>query len=95
MSGAFTESIVEDAALAWLEALGYTVRHGPDIAVGEPGAERSDPDYRDVVLDRRLRQSLVRLNPDLPHEAIEDAYRKLTRIDAPSLVSATARCTGC
>src|SRR6266702_4487063 len=35
----FTESIVEEAALAWLEALGYAVLHGPDIAVGMPGAE--------------------------------------------------------
>ena len=42
---AFTESIVEEAALAWLEALGYSVLHGPEIAVGEPGAERSDPNY--------------------------------------------------
>jgi len=31
----FTESIVEDAALGWLEALGYAILHGPDIAVGE------------------------------------------------------------
>lgn len=86
MSRAFTESIVEDAALAWLEALGYGVLHGPDIAAGEPAAERGDPNYRDVVLERRLRQALVRLNPDLPPEALEDAYRKLTRVDAPSLV---------
>ena len=86
MSHGFTESIVEDAALAWLEALGYTVLHGPAIAVGEPGAERSDPAYRDVVLDGRLRQALFQLNPDLPYEALEDAYRKLTRSDAPSLV---------
>ena len=50
------------------------------------GAERSDPNYRDVVLEGRLRQALVRLNPDLPAEALEDAYRKLTRTDAPSLV---------
>ena len=50
----FTESVVEDAALAWLEALGYAVLHGPDIAAGEPGAERSDQNYRDVVLERRL-----------------------------------------
>ncbi len=77
---------MEDAALAWLEGLGYAVVHGPEIAVGEPGAERSDPNYRDVVLERRLRQALVRLNPDLPPEALEDAYRKLTRADAPSLV---------
>lgn len=75
----FTESVVEDAALAWLEALGYAVLHGPDIAAGEPGAERSDPNYRDVVLDGRLRQALIRLNPGLPHDALEDAYRKLMR----------------
>ena len=31
----FTESVVEDAALAWLESLGYAVKHGPEIAPGE------------------------------------------------------------
>ena len=82
----FTESVVEDAALAWLEALGYAVIYGPEIAAGEPAAERSDPNYRDVMLEGRLRQALVRLNPDLPPEALEDACRKLTRTDAPSLV---------
>jgi type I restriction enzyme R subunit len=30
----FTESVVEDAALAWLEALGYTVLHGAVLAAG-------------------------------------------------------------
>ena len=39
----FTESVVEDAALAWLQALGYAVLHGPDIAAGMLGAERSSP----------------------------------------------------
>ena len=29
-----TKSIVEDAAPAWLEALGYAILHGPDIASG-------------------------------------------------------------
>ena len=80
------ESIVEEAALAWLGGLGYTVLHGPNIAAGEPDAERSDPNYREVVLERRLRQALGHLNSDLPAEALEDAYRKLTRTDAPSLV---------
>lgn len=28
----FTESVVEDAALAWLEGMGYSVAHGSDIA---------------------------------------------------------------
>src|SRR5450759_3504903 len=86
MTASFTESVVEDAALAWLEALGYVVLHGPDIAVGMPGAERDDPNYRDVVLKGRLRQALVRLHRDLPADALEDAFRKLTRTNAPSLV---------
>jgi len=82
----FTESVVEEATLAWLQALGYGVLHGPDIAAGEPAAERSDSNYRDVLLEQRLRKALARLNPDLPPDAIEDAFRKLTRADAPSLV---------
>jgi type I restriction enzyme R subunit len=82
----FTESVVEDAALAWLGALGYSVLYGPTIAAGEADAERSDANYRDVVLERRLREALVRLNPELPQDALDDAFRKLTRQDAPSLV---------
>ncbi len=82
----FAESVVEQASLAWLEALGYGVLCGPDIAAGMLGAERSDPNYRDVFLERRLRLALVALNPELPHDAIEDAYRKLMRLDAPSLI---------
>jgi type I restriction enzyme R subunit len=83
----FTESVVEEAALEWLEALGYTVLHGPEIAAGEPNAERTDPGYRDVVLQSRLRKSLERLNPELPPEAIKDAYRRLTWAGEPSTVT--------
>lgn len=82
----FTESVVEDATLAWLEALGCQVLHGPDIAVGELASERSDLNYRDVILERRLREALFRLNPELPVEALEDAFRKLTRADAATLL---------
>ena len=69
---AFTESVVEEAALAWLRGLGYAVLHGPGIAAGMPAAERSDPTYRDVVLESSLRQALARLNTELPADAHED-----------------------
>jgi len=82
----FTESTVEEAALAWLASSGFAVAHGPEIAFGQPGAERGDPTYRDVVLEWRLREALVRLNPDLPQEALEDAFRKIVRADGPSLI---------
>ena len=73
----FTESEVEDAALEWLAGLGWAIAHGPDIAPGAPGAERAG--YGEVVLERRLRDALARLNPDLPAEALGDAFRKLVR----------------
>jgi len=82
----FTESVVEEAALEWLGAKGWTILHGPEIAAGMPSAERDDPDFRDVVLERRLRQSLQRLNPALSSDAIEAALRKLTIVDGPSLL---------
>jgi type I restriction enzyme R subunit len=79
----FTESVVEDAALAWLESLGYTIKHGPEIGPEEIFAERAD--YGQVVLADRLRQALGRLNPALPAEAIEDAFRKITRLEGATL----------
>lgn len=82
----YSESVVEDAALAWLEALGSAVLHGPDIAAGDPGAEGSDPHCSDVQQEQRRRQALVLLSPDLWPDVLDDAYRKLTRVDAPSLV---------
>ena len=79
----FAESVVEYAPLAWLDILGYAVLHGPHIVASMLAAERTDPNYREVALDRRLRQALFLLNPDLPQEALDDAYRKLIRSDAP------------
>ncbi len=81
----FTESVVEQAALAWLEALGYTILHGPEIAPGEPAAERED--YEQVILESRLHQALQRLNPQVPADALAEALRKLTRPDRPTLVA--------
>ena len=73
----FAESDVEQAALDWLEGLGWHVAHGPDVAPESAGAERAD--YGRVVLEQRLRDALARLNPDLPAEALDDAFRKLTQ----------------
>ena len=87
MKRAFTESVVEEATLDWLSSLDYVILHGPNIAAGELAAERDDSGYRDVILERRLRQALQRLNPTLPPEAIEDAYRRLTRPEEPSTVT--------
>ena len=79
-----TELDVESAALDWLSGLGYVIFHGPEVAPGESTAERED--YGQVWLPRRLQQALQRLNPQAPPDALDEALRKLTRLDSPSLV---------
>jgi len=79
-----TESEIESAALDWLKAMGWETLFGPEIAPGETAAERES--YGQVVLERRLRQALERLNPQVPPDALEEAFRKLTRPEFPSLV---------
>jgi len=82
--GIMTESTVEQAALAWLSELGWQVKHGPDIAPGMPAAERQS--YGEVVLAQRLRDALARLNPALPADALEEAFRRLTRPEGADLL---------
>jgi hypothetical protein len=56
----FNESIVEEAALGWFQELGYTLLPGPQLAPGEPAAERES--FSDVVLVGRLREAIRQLN---------------------------------
>ena len=78
-----TEAHVENAAFEWLADLGWQTARGPDIGPGAATEERAD--YGAVALERRLRDTLARLNPDLPLEALGDAFRKLTRPEGSTL----------
>ena len=77
------EDHVEQAAIRWFERQGYRHLFGPDIAPGEPAAERTT--YADVVLVGRLRKALERLNPHLAPEHRDEALRRLTRPESASL----------
>jgi len=79
----FTESEVEQVALDLFESLRFAIKHGPDIAPDMVGAERSD--YGQVVLEGRLRDALARLNPGVPMEALDDAFRRVMRPEGPTL----------
>jgi hypothetical protein len=52
-----TESIIEEAASAWLGELGCAVVPCPRIVPGEPKAERAD--YGQVVREDRPRQAIA------------------------------------
>jgi type I restriction enzyme R subunit len=78
------ESHVEQATLEWLAQLGYETAFGPDVEPEKLMAERDD--FTEVVLSRRLRAALERINPQLPPSAIDDAMKKVIVADSPSLI---------
>jgi type I restriction enzyme R subunit len=80
----FTESTIEQAALDWLQDLGYACAFGPDLAPDGPAPEREN--YEDVILFGRLRDAIARLNPHIPAQAQEEAFRRVTRPTQPSLL---------
>ncbi|PKO03589.1 MAG: DEAD/DEAH box helicase [Chloroflexi bacterium HGW-Chloroflexi-5] len=81
----FSESIIEQAAIDWFTGLGYTYIYGKTIEPESASSERDN--FSQVVLSARLHAVLSKLNPSIPAEAIEDAFRKLTRLPANSLVT--------
>ena len=71
----FSESRVDDAVLEWLSGLSYAVMHGPDISPKGPAPERAR--FSQILLTKRLRETLERLSPHLAAETLEEALRKL------------------
>jgi type I restriction enzyme S subunit len=77
---AFIESVVEEAALAWLESIGWQLAHGPDIAPDMPAPERTD--YAEFVY---LAATAAENIDALAHLADGGAYPAVR----PELVAAT------
>jgi type I restriction enzyme, R subunit len=82
MSRFITENEIEQIALDILnEDLGYTVLYGPDITEGDA----KERDYNEVVLQQRLKNAIEKINPDIPADAKEEAFKKVLRSTTISL----------
>lgn len=46
MTGVLTESVVEQAALAWLQSGGWSFKNGAENAPSKPAAERANGAFR-------------------------------------------------
>ncbi len=80
----FYESEVENAALEWLEELGYEIEDGPNISPG--GNRQLRETYNDVILKERLEEALFIFNPKIPKDALRQAYREIAIPKQVSLV---------
>lgn len=89
MTSTIAESHVEEAAISWLEELGYSVKTGTEMNPDHPNCERTT--YADVVLVNRLKIAIARLNPVLPAEACADVLRQVLQFESPSLVEENRR----
>ena len=60
----FTEDLLEKACIEILQELDYEYKFGPDISLDGECSERYS--YKDVILEQRVRDSLYRINRNLP-----------------------------
>ncbi len=79
------EDAIEQAAIGWFKSLGFSYAFGPDI--GPEGERPERAQWSQVILEGRLSRKIAELNPNVPAEAIEDAFRKVAVLDGPTLVA--------
>jgi type I restriction enzyme R subunit len=76
------QNLTEQPVIEWFKQLGYEYKFGPEIS---PGGILVERDFKDVILEKRLKSALKRLNPDLPEKAIDEAIYKLKKTEYPNL----------
>jgi type I restriction enzyme R subunit len=79
------ESGVEEVCLDYLSDLGWDVLYGPEIAPGEARAERAN--YREVILEDRLRSAIARLNPGLTPPVIDEVLATVRRPESADVLA--------
>ncbi len=79
-----TEDNIETFAIEALQSLGWAYIHGLSISPGAELAEREN--FEQILLVDRLRKSVRVLNPNIPHDAQEQAIQKALRIYSPELL---------
>ena len=71
----YTEADYENSVIELFRNMGYRHLYGPDV----------ERDLRDPLYEEVLEDSLVRLNPSLPRDAINEALNKLRNIETAHL----------
>lgn len=85
MTPPMLEADLERVVLDLLRDMFWHVLPGSYIAPGEPVAERDD--YQQVVLIQRLQAALIRINPQLPADAVHDAVKLVLRSQSQVVIT--------
>ena len=79
-----TEDKIETFAIEVLQTMGWEYVHGLSLAPGAETTEREN--FEQIVLIDRLRKAVSVLNPNIPHDAQEQAIQKVLRIYSPEML---------
>lgn len=79
------ESHIEQNLIDLLTAQGYEYFYGPDIAPYSTNPQRES--FASVVLENHLKESLKRLNPDIPESARHEAYQHIINLGSQDLMA--------
>lgn len=82
MAAVISEDHIEQIVIQEFIELGYSYVNGADIS---PDGIAQEREFDEVVLKQRLQAAIARLNPNVPHEAQEEAIKKVLRTDSPNL----------
>lgn len=80
-----TESAIEELVIELLEKQGYEYVSGPDIAPDGVKAERKS--FEDVLLLKRLKNAINRINAKIPPDAREDAIKQIQNLNSSELIA--------
>ena len=80
-----TEEQLELQCIDWFIELGYEYKDGHDIAPESNNSERDD--FRKVILEDRLRSALIRINPDIPNQTINNSIPQILNPNIPGLLN--------
>lgn len=84
-----SEAEVEQALLAQFQTLGYCIECEENI--GPDGKRPERESHAEVVLQKRFKAAVARLNPALPQEAQAEAVRQVLQSELPSLLEENRR----
>ena len=79
------EEQVELQSIEWFQELGYQYKDGYEIAPEGESSERDD--FRKVILEDRLRSALIRINPDIPNQTINNSIPQILNPNIPGLLN--------
>lgn len=84
-----SENHIEQSLIGQLQEQGYTYFYGPDIAPYSDNPQREN--FVSVILENQFKESLKKLNPDIPESARVEAYQKVINLGTEDIMENNER----